>query len=160
MLKGYKNDWSQLTGYEFSGLHWNQFIVIYAKLGESIYKHNYKEFIKHYLNDDFDEDSGPDFKKYPIGSLFLKEHFNAKDDKREEGTILTLMEKLPEGYDDEYGNWKYIWVNSQSGAIIAEGNSSNELLYSSCIECHSNMSDRDYVFATYMQPDSELATTP
>ena len=37
-LKDYRHTWLRLTGFDFSGLHWNQFVVIYVNKGAEIYK--------------------------------------------------------------------------------------------------------------------------
>lgn len=150
----YRKNWSRLTGYEFSGLHWNNFIVIYINQEPDVYTYNYQEFAKHYTDegdDDWDDEEDDDevnFKEYSVGTAFLKEHFVSKDGRPAEGSLMTAMIKREKGYDPNFGDWQYYWVTA-TGHIIMKGKSDNKSLFSSCIECHSNMADRDYVFSTF-----------
>ncbi len=157
----YRKNWTRLTGYEFSGLHWNQFIAIFVNKDPEIYTYNYSQYVKHYLEDDWDdnddfsnEEIEPEFIEYKEGTIFLKEHFQSSNGKPASGTVITLMKKMKQGYDPEYGNWKYYWIDGVSGNIIQEGKSDNYTLYKSCIECHENMKERDFVFSTYALPPS------
>lgn len=147
----YRDSWVRLTGFEFSGLHWNHFVVIYVNQAAKIYQENYLEYVSTYVEDDwgFDEEEvEAEFKSYPVDTIFLKEHFTSMDGKPSQRSFLTLMEKMPPGYDPEYGDWRYIWIDGGNGKILQDGNSQNPALRKSCIECHANMKDRDYVFAS------------
>ena len=152
-FQNYREKWSRLTGYEFSGLHWNQFIVIYVNQSPEVYAYNYTQYIKHFQDFDYEEEeeeASPDFREYPVGSAFLKEHFEAQDGKPSEATLLTMMVKREPGYDPEYGNWEYFWADGVTGELVQRGKSDNKVLYQSCIECHENMKDRDFVFSTFL----------
>lgn len=155
LIGDYNTGWTRLTGFEFSGLHWNHFVVIYVNKEPEVYAYNYQEYVKLYVEDDWDSEWGDEesveagFKQYSEGTVFLKEHYVSSSGRPSNGTMLVLMIKEKPGYDPEYGNWKYVWIDGITGTLIDEGNSSNKNLYANCIECHANMADRDYVFSTY-----------
>lgn len=153
IIAGYRSKWTRLTGFEFSGLHWGHFIVIYVDRNPETYLYNYTEYEKHYWDDEFDEfeesEDGPGFREYEVGTVFLKEHFVSENGKPGKSSFLALMTKEEPGYDDAFGNWKYAWLDGSNGSAIAIGNSSNETLMGNCIECHTNMADRDYIFSTH-----------
>ncbi|MDQ8182821.1 cytochrome P460 family protein [Pelagicoccus sp. SDUM812005] len=148
----YRDSWARITGFEFSGLHWNHFVVVYVNKGADIYNENYFEYVNTFVEDDWgaeeSEDEDAEFKAYEQGTIFLKEHYTANGGKPTDTSFVTLMEKKEPGYDPEFGDWRYVWIDGRSGEILQDGNSKNEVLNKSCIECHANMADRDFVFAT------------
>lgn len=150
--QGYRNTWQRLSGFEYSGLHWNHFVVVYVNKEADVYNSNYIEYSNHFAQDDwgFDEEetSGPEFKKYSEKTIFLKEHFTSVDGKPSETSFITTMEKMPAGYDSDFGDWRYVWADGATGQVLQEGNSRNPTLRKSCIDCHANMAERDYIFAT------------
>lgn len=148
----YRDHWARLTGFEFSGLHWNHFVVVYVNKGAKIYNDNYFEYVNTFLEDDWgaeeSEEEEVSFRTYEQGTIFLKEHYTSVGGKPTDTSFVTLMEKMEPGYDSGFGDWRYVWIDGRSGTILQDGNSNNESLYKSCIECHANMAERDYVFAT------------
>ncbi|MEM9025927.1 MAG: cytochrome P460 family protein [Verrucomicrobiota bacterium] len=145
----YRKNWERLTEFEFSGLHWKQFVVIFANRESDEYLYNYSQYVEQYLDDGWEEPiERRDFKNYSQGTIFLKEHFTPENGKPLTPSFITAMKKMKPGYDPKYGDWKYYWLGG-GGSVIEIGNSSNKNLMTSCIECHANMADRDYVFATF-----------
>ncbi|PCJ62883.1 MAG: hypothetical protein COA79_01790 [Planctomycetota bacterium] len=150
----YRKNWHRLTDYEFSGLHWQQMVVIYVNKNPEIYSANYKQFSKFYLSDDEDVDEiedEPTFENYPEGTIFLKEHYFVKKNMPSDQGTIAIMEKMPVGYDSKNGNWRYSWINSSSGTVLMKGKSGAIGLQKACIECHQNIPDRDYVFSTALR---------
>ena len=58
------------------------------------------------------------------------------------------MIKRKPGYDPKFGDWEY-FQSSPDGKIVAKGNSKDKLIKETCINCHSNINDQDFVFATH-----------
>lgn len=56
----YRRDFFRMTGIEYSGLHWKQFIMVYMNINPKVYVKNYFEYIRLYYSDDGDEDWGDD----------------------------------------------------------------------------------------------------
>ena len=54
----YRRDFFRMTGIEYSGLHWKQFIMVYMNINPKVYVKNYYEYIRLYYSDDGDEDWG------------------------------------------------------------------------------------------------------
>jgi len=152
-LNGPIQNWARLTGFEFSGLHWNNFIIIFVNKNPEIYTYNYAQYIKNFTDEGWDEDLDdnlePDFSGYEEGTVFLKKHYSAQNGRPAGGHLITIMKKMNSGYDSNFGDWKYYWIDGITGKMIQEGNSKNESLYKSCIECHANIADRDYIFSTF-----------
>ena len=155
LMASYRDQWSRLTGFEFSGLHWNMFVVIYVNKDSKIYKHNYFEHLRVYIESDDDEDEvEPNFKPFSVGTVFLKENFSFHEGKPDQPMTLTGMIKREQGYDPKGGDWEYFQSDAK-GNIIMKGSTKNGQIKRVCSDCHSNMEDRDYIFSTYY---SEPAT--
>lgn len=58
------------------------------------------------------------------------------------------MIKREPGYDPKFGDWEY-FQSTPDGKLISRGNSQNEQIASTCVSCHSNITDQDFVFATH-----------
>lgn len=159
-LENYRHQWTRLTGFDFSGLHWNQFIVIYANKGSDIYKNNYRAYLDVYRSeedeeDDIDlEDSPESFVTYDPGTIFVKENYLAAKGKPTKPLSLTIMIKHKPGFDPENGDWEYI-QSDPDGKILLKGKVNDPAIHSVCGDCHQNMAERDYIFSTYYSEPSE-----
>lgn len=151
-LKNYRSTWSRMTGFEYSGLHWNQFIVVYLSQGADAYRNNYSEYLRYYQDYDEDEDeeeiAEPSFKFYPTGTVVLKENFIADNGTPNTPISVTMMIKHEDGYDPQAGNWEYVQFDP-AGNVILKGNSQDAVVNKACANCHINIADRDYIFANY-----------
>lgn len=144
-LQNYRQKWARLTGFEYSGLHWNQFISVYTDKGSDTYQHNYLQYITWY--EDPDEFEGtPNYKDYPVGAVVLKENFAVEDGKPGESLSVTAMIKHAPGFDEANGNWEYLQFDAQ-GNILLRGNSRDENVEKNCASCHRHVADRDYIFS-------------
>ncbi|MCM8535960.1 MAG: cytochrome P460 family protein [Lentisphaeraceae bacterium] len=156
LTKDYRKNWTRLTNYEFSGLHWKQFIVIYVNKEPLNYVKNYIEYGRMYLDEDEDEededeedeDEESNFIKYPTGTIFLKEHFFSNKGKPNIPMSTTLMIKREAGFDPENGDWEYMQYTKE-GIETMRGKADNPVIKINCSDCHKNMAERDYVFATH-----------
>jgi hypothetical protein len=81
---------------------------------------------------------------YPEGSIVIKSKLLKPDDASP--VLFTVMQKMPEGYDDDHGNWKYSVVDGSDFRLIASGR------IESCIACHESYKETDYVTRTYLRP--------
>ncbi len=52
----YRREFFRMTGIEYSGLHWKQFVMVYMNVSPEIYVKNYFEYVRLYYSDD--EDGG------------------------------------------------------------------------------------------------------
>ncbi len=160
-LQNYRQNFTRLTGFEYSGLHWNQFISIYVNQSSEIYINNYFKYLKEYhyeFDDEFVDDmkkinqSMPtDFKKYPVGTVFIKENYTSQEGSPTKAENLTIMIKHRPGYDPENGDWEYL-LNDLDGQIIMRGKMSAPEINSNCANCHNNIRDRDFIFSTFYSP--------
>lgn len=88
---------------------------------------------------------------YPVGAVIVKQKtilgYTDKDGKRvqEADNGVGGMMKRPVGYDPTHGDWEYFYFEDtkkiESGRI------------SSCVQCHTSASDKDYVFGTWRKTD-------
>jgi hypothetical protein len=76
----------------------------------------------------------------PAGMRVIKAGY--KDQAGTKFEALTVMGKMPAGYDAEHGDW-YYGVLTEDG-VTAKMQGKLEM----CIDCHSQASDRDYLFGT------------
>lgn len=154
LYSDYRTKWTRLTGFEYSGLHWQQFVSIYVNKGADTYRDNYLAYLSLYRDDeDEDEDEKAEqantFKEYDLGTIFLKENYLSKAGQPGTPSSLTIMIKREEGYDQAGGNWEYIQTDTQ-GNVLMQGSSQSAVIKQVCSECHSNMAERDYVFSTFL----------
>lgn len=98
--ENYQQQWRRLTGFEHSGLHWEQFVVIYTNHGERAYRNNFLEFSA-WFDDPEDEDNQPEYFTYPVGTIFIKENYQMLNGKPADPKSITVMVKHPQGYDAE-----------------------------------------------------------
>jgi len=152
--KEYKLDsytsWVWLTGYEHSGLHWNQFVSLYINQDVETYKHNYATYVKTYLEDeDEDEETEPTFKKYKEGTVLAKENFIASHGKPGDLMSITIMVKKSAGYYPEGGNWEYLQF-SADGKLMLKGHQGTPAIKAACASCHLNVAERDFIFSSMM----------
>jgi len=145
---GYREQWVRLTGFEYSGLHWKQFIAIFSNKGERVFRHNFRMYLAEIEADEEEEEIEVEYKAYAPGTIVLKENYTAHLGKPSDPMTLTIMRKRKPGYDPKRGDWEYLQT-SVNGDTILNGNSQNPSVEKACAECHSNVSDRDYIFASF-----------
>jgi len=150
----YRKNWSRLTGFEYSGLHWKQFVAIFVNKGADIYRENYLAYLSLYRDDDDEDEEDEDeseqvFKAYPDGTVFLKENYQSKQGKPGEPSSLTLMIKKQAGFDTQGGDWEYL-QSDVAGNIIMQGSAQDPQIKKACADCHMNMAERDYIFSTFL----------
>jgi len=162
LIKDYRKRWKRMTSFEFSGLHWNQGIVVYINTNEDVYLHNHKNYLKSLDEDEEDEDEDEEdedeededtsfsFLNYPPGTILLKENYLMEKGIPKKPVTVTMMIKHDINYDPERGNWEYIQFDT-NGIILARGNSKDETVQKQCASCHWNIASRDYAFATFYQ---------
>lgn len=155
LYRNYRKDWHRLTGFEYSGLHWQQFVAIYVNKGVDIYRDNYLAYLSLYREDededdeDEDEDTSHTFREYELGTIFLKENYLADSGQPGLPSSLTMMIKREAGYDDKNGNWEYLQTDIK-GNVIMQGDANNPVIKQVCSGCHMNMAERDYIFSTFL----------
>ncbi|MFM8571689.1 MAG: cytochrome P460 family protein [Pirellula sp.] len=80
--------------------------------------------------------------EYPEGSWLIKSKLATRKSTKAE--LLTVMQKMPAGYDPQHGDWKYSVIDGRTQREIASGR------IESCIDCHASYQSTDYVTRTYM----------
>jgi hypothetical protein len=149
--------WAWLTGYEASGLHWNQFISLSMNKGIKEYKKNYALYLQSFLEDDDDEDEDEEetsatqskYKTYPVGTTIVKENYLSDQGKPGDLSSVTVMHKREKGFDTGAGDWEYFQFGSD-GQLFFRGGSKKLVVKHSCHSCHMNVAERDFVFATML----------
>jgi len=149
-LAGYRTGWQRVTGFEHSGLHWQQFIAVYINQGANVYANNYAEYLRLYQDADEDEtdELTPAFKTYQPGTIVLKENFGASNGSPDTPLTITMMLKREPGYDPQYGDWQYVQFD-KNAEIILSGKAQDPMVKPMCGNCHMNIAERDYIFANF-----------
>ncbi|WP_046004383.1 cytochrome P460 family protein [Pseudoalteromonas rubra] len=150
-LKGYRTQWKRVTGFEHSGLHWQQFIVVFLNKDARVYESNYLEYLRLYQDYDEDEDEEepvPNFKSYSEGTIVLKENFSAQSGSPHEALTITMMIKRQPGYSPTHGDWEYVQFDNQ-GKVLLAGKGSDSAIQKVCASCHESIKERDYIFANF-----------
>lgn len=143
--KDYQKKWQRMTGFEHSGLHWEQFVVVYTNKGSAVYKHNFLQYSA-WFDDPEDEDNEPQYQTYPTGTAFIKENYKIANGKPHDFTSVTVMIKRKPGFNPAGGDWEYLQFN-QNGKQIIRGKGSDQNVNNVCADCHSNVAQRDFIFS-------------
>ena len=85
--------------------------------------------------------------KYKPGSIIIKQKYSDKRATKTE--LFTIMRKMPNGYDDDNGNWEYSIVDAKGTTVLSRGRTD------SCINCHMDYAESDYVTRLYMSSTTE-----
>lgn len=80
---------------------------------------------------------------YPEGSLVIKSKLATA--KAETPELLTVMQKMPAGYDVQHGDWKYLIVEGSTLKQLAAGR------IDSCQSCHDQYAETDFVTRLYLK---------
>ncbi|MCF2859550.1 cytochrome P460 family protein [Pseudoalteromonas sp. SMS1] len=151
-LKNYRTDWHRVTGFEHSGLHWQQFIVVFLNKDVRVYENNYLEYLRYYQDYDEEEEeeelADPNFKTYKPGTIVLKENFSSQSGAPHDALTITMMIKREKGYSDGFGDWEYVQFD-KLGNIILAGKGSETAIKHMCSNCHASIAERDFIFANF-----------
>lgn len=146
-MANYRKMYRKVSAIDFSALHWNHFVSIFVTQGGAKpYRKNFLEYLTVIEMEEEDEEYDPTFMHYPVGTIFVKEHFISKDGKPGPATQLSIMKKHEPGYDKAGGDWEYIQLTAD-GNVVVQGHSQDPVVDSMCAQCHSNIADRDYIFS-------------
>jgi len=84
----------------------------------------------------------------PVGTVIIKEKYQRIEDanKRTNPHSFGVMIKQEPGYDPEHGDWEYAYIELGNENKIT---SATRGKIASCIDCHANRKQTDYVFRGY-----------
>lgn len=74
----------------------------------------------------------------PAGMRVVKAGY--KDQGRTQFEALTVMGKMPAGYDPEHGDWYYGVLKADGKTALMQGK------LEKCVDCHSQVAEHDYLF--------------
>ena len=151
--QNYQKEWLRLTGFELSGLHWEQFVVVYTNEGDKTYRHNFVQYSA-WFDDPEDEDNEPQYRQYPIGTVLIKENYSIAQGKPDKPVSITAMVKQKEGFNSEGGDWEYIQFD-HTGKLLLRGSGKDPYVSKTCASCHENVSDRDFIFSNIYSSASQ-----
>ena len=84
---------------------------------------------------------------YPKGSLIIKQKFS--DQRGVNTELFTVMRKMGDDYDPENNNWEYSIVDASAETVLSRGRTD------SCINCHTEYADTDFVTRVYMRASAK-----
>ena len=122
-VAGFYKDWDIYNNQPYvSDTHGGRFVNNYANAAAR----NYGKF----------EDVG----RLPVGAMLAKDSFAVHATGKTGPGPLFLMEKMPAGFNQESGNWRYTMVMSD-GAIFGVTNGQNSAKMQFCIDCHAAVAE-------------------
>lgn len=145
----YRSTWQRVSNLAVSGLHWQQWIVVYAspKYADT-YRHNRKLWCDQFSADELAGTTANDkYGPYAPGTVLVKESFSGPDAKHLSPVFLAMMLKREPGFDTKHGDWEYMRV-APDGEVLMRGSLKDPVTRETCGSCHLNVAERDYVFAT------------
>jgi len=88
---------------------------------------------------------------YPEGTIILKQKFHDAEAKQTE--FYTGMRKREKDYNPDYGDWEFFTLDSAGTKVTARGK------IDSCMDCHANWKETDFVSRKYLrQPPTAPVT--
>lgn len=145
----YRKSWRRLSNIAVSGLHWQQWVVVYSNQGGAVYRHN-RDIVWAQQQGSGWSDVEPakelGYQSFKPGTILIKEGFigtavGLRPD------FLAIMIKRQPGFDAKHGDWEYIRSDPR-GKVIMQGPLTSRQMGDACGNCHNNVQDRDFVFAT------------
>ena len=95
---------------------------------------------------------GHDYAKYenvgvmPVGSVLAKDSFGVNAKGRITIGPLFLMEKMPAGFNSEFGDWRYSMIMPNGSVFGSTGGAGSEKVQF-CADCHSVVGeDQDHLY--------------
>ena len=111
-----------------SATHGNRYVNNYAN---EIAAQNYSQY----------EQAG----KFPVGSILAKDGFVVNDNGRLVFNALTLMEKMPSGFNPEFNDWRYTMILPDGMLVGTTGGMGSDNVRF-CQGCHAAVDAQDNVF--------------
>lgn len=129
VAKTYRSDYTRFsTGPYESGTHGGRFVNNYAN------------------------DVGADYGKFedagvmPVGTRLAKDSFTVTPQGRVMAGPLFIMEKMPKGFREDSGDWRYTMV-MPDGTVAGTTNGAGAQNVEFCIACHAAVGeDQDHLF--------------
>ena len=124
-------------------LEWTRFSMMpYRSKG-----HEYR-YLNNYANEiaaDFYGQYG-DKVPMPVGSILAKDSFVSNKGGRIVLGALTLMEKMPTGFNPQVGDWKFTMI-LPDGRVMGTSGGDDEIAVEFCVKCHIKAKKaNDYLF--------------
>jgi hypothetical protein len=88
--------------------------------------------------------------RLPIGAVVKKQSFHVLHSGEVRPDNQFLIERMPAGYDERVGDWKYSAVGPD-GVTIGESRGRNGDRVEFCVECHKSARRQDFLF--FIPPD-------
>ncbi|HSH16054.1 MAG TPA: cytochrome P460 family protein [Verrucomicrobiae bacterium] len=88
---------------------------------------------------------------YPEGTIILKQKFLDAGAKQTE--FYTGMRKREKYYNPDYGDWEFFTLDSTATKVTARGK------IDSCMDCHANWKETDFVSRKYLRPTPAAPVT-
>lgn len=88
---------------------------------------------------------------YPEGTIILKQKFLDAEAKQTE--FYTGMRKREKDYNPEYGDWEFFTLDQTGTKVTARGR------IDSCMDCHANWKETDFVSRKYLRPPPAAPVT-
>jgi len=111
-----------------SATHGNRYVNNYAN---NIAAQNYSQY----------EEAG----KFPVGSILAKDSFVVNGRGRVVYGALSLMEKMPSGFNPEFNDWRYTMILPDGMLVGTTGGMGSENV-KFCAGCHAAVDSQDNVF--------------
>jgi hypothetical protein len=86
-----------------------------------------------------------DASEMPVGSVIAKDSFSVTESHEILLGPLFLMEKMPAGFNEVSGNWKYTQIQPD-GTVLGETNGEGSDAVRYCIGCHAAVEQQDHLF--------------
>jgi len=81
----------------------------------------------------------------PVGSVIAKDSFSVTESHEILLGPLFLMEKMPAGFNEVSGDWKYTQIQPD-GSVLGETNGEGSDAVRYCIACHAAVEQQDHLF--------------
>lgn len=140
----------EMQGYARSGIAGSDSYTGWENVATAPYQSatHGSRYVNNYVNDTGAEayKKYEDIGKAPVGTVVAKDSFVAHGDGKLSVGPLFMMEKMPDGFNEASGNWKYTMVMPDGNvAGVTDGPGSDAVEF--CIGCHAAVGGpQDHLF--------------
>ena len=88
--------------------------------------------------------------RLPVGAVIKKQGYTVLRTGAVVAGPQFLMERMPSGYDERIGDWKFTLING-TGSVVGETRGRDGEKVEFCVECHRSARRQDFLF--FVPPD-------
>lgn len=95
---------------------------------------------------------GEEKPQFPVGSIIIREKLKRAKDT--EPQLLIALVKRERGFNPQANDWEFLKLDGSASKIQSREKTG------SCLDCHAQQKERDYVFRSYLPANNLFSLVP